>query len=363
MDTVSHSCFSYLVCRATGAASTPRIGLVAATVAVLPDLDFLLIPVLPDLASFAFHRGPSHSLFMAVLMGFLLGGLISRWVNLSWLRAGLLVGLAWFSHLVLDMCTGFGVALLWPYSHARSSFDLLFVVDLLASLPLIIATLCDLLYNWNRTVRRKTIAISGIVMWGVYAASALTIRSAITDDFLSELQKQGYEVGEIHAEPTPFNNQLWYLCAKTERGFVITYRSIWDGEQWEQWTELPRHQTALTTFADGHDLPDKMNVVLEDWYTCLSTDEGGLDVIDLRLGKRYGWEDDDAPFLFIYQLWHAESGALRWSMNKPGSRYDFGRLKALFTRVVGEIPDHRVQSVLPVDRVAPKIEIHHSLGQ
>jgi len=134
MDTLSHACFSYLVCRTTRAAKSPRMGLVAAATAVLPDLDFLIIPALPDLARFAFHRGPSHSLFIALIIGFLLGGLLHRWLNLSWVRSSLLITVAWISHLLLDMCTGFGVALLWPITHARFSFDLLFVVDLLASL-------------------------------------------------------------------------------------------------------------------------------------------------------------------------------------------------------------------------------------
>ena len=75
MDSISHTCFSYLVCRSTGTAKNPRMGLVAGAVALLPDLDFLLIPLLPEVARFAFHRGPSHSLFVAIFMGILLGSI------------------------------------------------------------------------------------------------------------------------------------------------------------------------------------------------------------------------------------------------------------------------------------------------
>ena len=347
MDSVSHSCFSYLVCRSTGTAYTPRIGLVAAAVALLPDLDFLLLPVLPEVSRFAFHRGPSHSLFMAVFMGLVLGGLIFRWLGVSWARAALIVGLAWFSHIVLDMCTGFGVALWWPLNHARASADLLFVVDPLATLPLVAALLWDIRANWNKASPRRGIALSGLLLWGAYALISFGIRTNVTQEFHAELQKDGYDVQEIHAEPTPFNNQLWYLCAKTEDNFVITYRSIWDGEQWEWWTELPRRQQPLSTFAGEHPLPTKMEIVLEDWFTTRVTDEGRLDVVDLRLGKRYGWEDDDAPFLFIYHLWKTEFDTLSWSMNKPESRYGFGRLQNLFSRLTGHIPEHRLKAKSP----------------
>jgi len=342
MDSVSHSCFSYLVCRASGAAPTPRLGLIAAGVALLPDLDFLLIPFLPETTRFAFHRGPSHSLFISIVMGIVLGSLTYRWLHLSWRRASLLIGLAWFSHILLDMCTGFGVALWWPVSHARTSADLLFVVDPLASLPLIVAVVWDIRANRDRFIGQVKIATVGLLVWGIYACISFGIRTKVTKDFQKTLHRHGYLTQEIHSEPTPFNNQLWYLCAKTEDRFIITYRSIWDGAQWEKWRKLPRNQPPLSTFATSP-LLDKMKVVLEDWFTCRVLDNTQLDVIDMRLGKRYGWEDDNAPFLFIYQLRKTESGTIDWSMNKPGSHYNYGRLKGLFGRVGGKIPDTRVQ--------------------
>lgn len=344
MDSLSHACFSYLTCRSTGTAPTARVGLVAAAVALLPDLDFLLMPLLTDLPRFAFHRGPSHSLFIALFVGLLLGGLLFRYLGMSWPRATLLVAVSWCSHIILDMCTGFGVALFWPFSHARASADLLFVVDPLATLPLLFASLWDLRKNWSAAAKRRRIALSGLILWGAYAAVSFGIRSHITEAYRNELKMEGYQVQAIHAEPTPFNNQLWYLCAKTEDSFLITYRSLWDGENWERSTELPLHQTPLAEFAKQHPLPLKMKVILKDWFTSRTPQEGKLEVIDLRLGMRYGWEDDDAPFLFVYRLWLTDSKLLHWSMNKPQSRYDYGRLQNLFARIRGNIPKHRLQT-------------------
>ena len=349
MDSVSHYCFSYLVCRGTGTAPTAKVGLAAAGIALLPDLDFLLLPVLPELARFAFHRGPSHSLFIAVAMGLLLSPILSRWLGLRWPRAFLLCALAWTSHIFLDMCTGFGVALWWPFSHARVSFDLLFVVDPLATLPLLVACVWDACANWKLSVGRRRVALLGLLLWSVYAAISFSIRSTLEREFLAELDRRGHAVLDIHLEPTPFNNQLWYLCGKTDEGFVITYRSIWDGKRWERLTTLPQIQEPLADFAIPP-LEKKMTVVLEDWFTCRFVNPDQLHVVDLRLGKRYGWEDDDAPFLFVYRLQNIGSSETRWSMEKPANRYNFGRLKSLFARMMGSIPNQRLEPMpMPED--------------
>lgn len=342
MDSVSHACFSYLVCRSTGAAPAPRAGLLAGAVALLPDLDFLPEPFLSSVARFGFHRGPGHSLAVALLAGILIGGLVFRRLHLTWPRAMLIVALSWAAHIVLDICTGFGTALWWPATHTRVSADLLFIVDPLATLPLVAATLWDFRANRRTTVPRGRIALAGLLVWGGYALAALGIRMNITKDYRAELSRHGYQVMAIHAEPTPFNNQLWYLCAKTKNGFVLTYRSIWDGDQWERWTELPRNQHPLQTFAP-HPLLDKIEVILEDWFTCRVLSPDRMDVVDMRLGKRYGWEDDDAPFLFVYEIERNEPGRLDWAMHKPGSYYDFGRLSVLFTRMGGTIPPGRLK--------------------
>jgi len=340
MDTVSHACFSYVVCRTSGVAKSPRAGLLAAGVAMLPDLDFLLIPFLPEVARFAFHRGPSHSLFVALVMGVAGSIVLSKGLRMPRWRVAGLFFLAWAGHILLDICTGFGVALWWPLSHARVSVDLLFVVDPLATLPLLVATLWDVKTNWGQQKGHRRIAVTGLLLFAGYAASAYGIRKHVTHEFRSRLREEGISVKKIHAEPTPFTHQLWYLCAETDDGFLITYRSVWDGDDWERWRTVPRNQTPLQTFA-SHPLLDKMAVVLEDGFTSQVIHDNHLEVTDLRLGKRYGWEDDEAPFLFVYDVSRTSEGNLTWEMEKPKSRYDYGRLSALFARVTGKIPPHR----------------------
>ena len=87
---------------------------------VLPDLDVLAFRLgIPYADSFG-HRGASHSLALAVLMG-LYASLAARHLHSTRGLAFVFVAISAASHGVLDMLTngGHGVALWWPASSER----------------------------------------------------------------------------------------------------------------------------------------------------------------------------------------------------------------------------------------------------
>lgn len=86
---------------------------------LLPDADVIAFPLgIPYRAPFG-HRGASHSLAFAALMG-VAAALLARAPAARW-RVGLLAFAVVASHPLLDALTdgGLGVALLWPYSNER----------------------------------------------------------------------------------------------------------------------------------------------------------------------------------------------------------------------------------------------------
>lgn len=97
-----------------------RLLVAGIVVSILPDLDTLAfrfnIPYGAELG----HRGFSHSLLFALIVG-VLGVLAAGWLRSTRWRSFIFLFLATTSHGILDAFTngGLGVALLWPYSELR----------------------------------------------------------------------------------------------------------------------------------------------------------------------------------------------------------------------------------------------------
>jgi inner membrane protein len=90
---------------------------------VLPDADVLTFRLgIPYSHEFG-HRGASHSLFFAIILGSIVSLLASR-LRASRKVAFLFVSAACASHGLLDMLTngGHGVAYFWPFSDDRFFF-------------------------------------------------------------------------------------------------------------------------------------------------------------------------------------------------------------------------------------------------
>ncbi len=99
----------------------PRRLLLAGVVAsVLPDLDVLAFRLGVAYSADLGHRGVSHSLLFAALVG-LAGALAHRALGSGFGRAFAFLFVATASHGVLDAFTngGLGIAFLWPWSGTR----------------------------------------------------------------------------------------------------------------------------------------------------------------------------------------------------------------------------------------------------
>jgi len=134
MDTVTHGLTGWLVARAlpddwkgehpSTAAAVVALG------SVLPDADNAA-SLLGSELYLRIHRGLSHSLLGISVSSLVVALLFARYGRCrDAKRLFLLALLGQASHVVLDLLNAYGTQVLQPFSDARFSLDLLFVVDL-----------------------------------------------------------------------------------------------------------------------------------------------------------------------------------------------------------------------------------------
>lgn len=108
-----------------GSVASPRQRIVRfvwfPTLAMVPDLDVIGFKWGVKYADEWGHRGASHSIVFAVVLGLLLSWPTARGLQAPWGKTALLVVLALVSHGLIDSITdgGLGPALFWPLSEAR----------------------------------------------------------------------------------------------------------------------------------------------------------------------------------------------------------------------------------------------------
>jgi inner membrane protein len=97
-----------------------RLVVAGAVAAILPDLDVIAFKLGIAYGADLGHRGASHSLAFALVVG-VLAMLFARHLRSTRARVFGFVGLSTLSHPLLDMFTngGLGVALWWPASAER----------------------------------------------------------------------------------------------------------------------------------------------------------------------------------------------------------------------------------------------------
>jgi len=132
MDIVTHG----LLGAALGyALSGPEVGKRAATVsgaaALAPDLDVLIRSTTDPLVALEYHRHFSHSLLFAPLGAAIVA--IVAWLvmrgRLSLAQAAVSALIGYLSAILLDACTSYGTHLLWPFTQARTSLNIISIVD------------------------------------------------------------------------------------------------------------------------------------------------------------------------------------------------------------------------------------------
>lgn len=208
MDPVSH----VLLGASLGyAAFGRRLGRTAAAVgglaALVPDADIFIRSATDPLLAIELHRGFTHALLFVPIGGAVVAAL---W----WLRPSerarargpalwACAMLAYVSHTLLDAATSYGTQLWWPFSRARTGWDLISIVDPVFTLALGAGL------AWALRRQRLGGVVAGLIAAGLYLGAGGVQHARASAALQALAAARGHHVERVEAMPTLANHLVW----------------------------------------------------------------------------------------------------------------------------------------------------------
>lgn len=190
----------------TIAGKRPRLAaLIGAVAGLLPDADGLLGLSENPLLSLEYHRHFSHALLFiplgALLASLLLWPLLRDRLSFKALYIYSVAGYA--THGLLDACTGYGTHLLWPFTDARTAWNIISIIDPVFTLALLAGLILALR-------RISPIPARAALGFGLLYLSFGLIQHQRAESVLREVASdRGHQPSRVLIRPTLGNLLLW----------------------------------------------------------------------------------------------------------------------------------------------------------
>ena len=305
MDPVSQATLGALAAHVgAGRQLGARAIAVGAGAGLLPDIDVLFSIGGDYFDAIASHRGITHSLFFAPIVGPLLGwaawridgtldgARLKRWV--------LALTAALFSHPLLDLMTPYGTQLLLPFSNARFAIDAMPIIDPVYTLILLIGVILA----WRRPSRRAASAAALLLSSG-YIGYAWTLNEAAARTAQAQLAAAGVEDVEVVAFPSVLQIHLRRVVARAPDEVRAGFVSMWQPCPIE-WGVAPRIESDVVAAWRDTREGRIFEWFAMDWVLHSPTPTG-LAVADLR----YGFTADPRVSVFTARAEVDAAGAMR----------------------------------------------------
>lgn len=230
MDSLTQILLGGAVAAAAVPAAHRRKALLAgAVLGTLPDLDGIPLALIGAdvVTSVTWHRGPSHSLPLLALFGWLVWLLLRRvWAPVReaprrWLIA---IWLVLITHPLLDAFTVYGTQLWWPLPSPPVMGSSIFIIDPAYTLPLLVGFIGALLMGPRRAGARFVTA--GLVLSSAYLGWTLVAKTLVERAAGQALAAQGLQEAPRLSVPLPLNTLVWRVVVMTPEGFLEGERSL-----------------------------------------------------------------------------------------------------------------------------------------
>jgi inner membrane protein len=306
LDTLTHIVTGACIGEAIGGRALGRRAMVLGALAhSIPDIDFITQTWLGTTEGLLAHRGFTHSILFGVITTIILAMIAEKiypkrpFTRLRWL---LLFSVNIFAHIFIDTFNAYGTGWFEPFSHARISFDVLYVADPLFSIWPFIGFVLLLIHRKDNSRKRRSAWIIGLGFSATYLVYAIFNKVSVDQSVRRNLKERGIALsaGSYIVTPSPFNVWLWYVVAKDTNGYFIGYRSVFDRQRNMDLHYFPRNDSLLKQAANKEEVNDLLTFsggfyTLEKWHDTLVFNV-------LRFGQVAGWQDTAARFTFYYFL-------------------------------------------------------------
>ena len=302
------------------------LGAIAGTI---PDFDVAAGFFTDTVSALEIHRGITHSIVFAVVVGLLFAWLLALWDKRATLKQWWLFWfLTFVTHPMLDAHTTWGTQLFWPFE-IRLAYKNIFVIDPLYTVPFLIFLILAMLQK-RGSIKRRRFNNLGLIISSGYMVITIILKGITYQKFQNALNEQQIDYLTLQNKPSPFNTILWTANVETENSFLIGNYSFFDSKP-VQFHSHPKNHEALGNLTE-EDKIKRLIKVVEGWYT-ISERDGQLLFNDLRFGLMSVNPNSD-KYAFSYIL-EKEDGELKIT-EEPKDRSDAKKLLAdLIERVMG----------------------------
>ncbi|WP_225782804.1 metal-dependent hydrolase [Xenophilus sp. Marseille-Q4582] len=260
--------------------------LAGAVLGTLPDLDGIPLALIGAdvVTAVTWHRGPSHSLPVLALFGWLVWALLRRmWTPVReaprpWLWA---IWLALLTHPLLDAFTVYGTQLGWPWPSPPVMWASVFIIDPAYTLPLLLAFIGALIAGPRP--RGARLVAGGLLLSSLYLGWTLAAKALVDRAADEALAARGLSSAPRLSVPLPLNTLVWRVVVMTPEGYLEGERSLVADRGPMQFQSYASESAALQALAAQPAVARLM------WFTHgfmkAEVRGGALIVSDLRMGS------------------------------------------------------------------------------
>jgi inner membrane protein len=280
-----------------------KAALWGALAGTIPDLDVVFALFVDPITYLGIHRGFTHSIFFAFIASPFLAIAAHRIHRRDYAKYRdwlFLFFWALFTHPLLDVFTGYGTQLLFPFTTNAFELNTIFIVDLFVTIPLAFCLIAALRLPREHPRRFKWMSI-GIGITIVYLLITVSLKIVATQQFRSEMDRQDIAYERMMTVPGPFSSLLWRALAETDDGYYQGYYSLFDGRsQPIYFTFTPRNEHKIEDIKDSRAV-EQLLWFSKGYYT-IEESRKKLYFHDLRFGSIFGWKNDFETYIFTFTI-------------------------------------------------------------